>query len=189
MNYLRGFIPWIVFAVMPSRDLKWAAALALLVGVAIFGRQRRKGVEADAMILEISTVVFFAALVALAYAVPNFSVLARYTGALSFAWLALTAWGSLAVRHPFTLGIARQSTPPEIWDRPQFMQVNVVITAVWAAAFTLTGAAVAVCVIAGAGTIASIACEAVGFVLPAIFTARYPRIVQARYANNGAAAR
>ena len=182
MNYLRGFIPWIVFAAMPSNDLKWAAVVALLVGVVLFRRQRRRGVEADAMILEISTIAFFAVLAALAYAAPH-SSLPQYTGALSFVWLALTAWGSLAVRHPFTLGIARQGTSRELWNRPQFIPVNVVITAVWAAAFTLTGAAVAICEIAGAGTIASIACEAAGFVLPAIFTARYPKIVQARYAN------
>ena len=148
MNYLRGFIPWIVFAAMPSNDLKWAAVVALLVGVVLFRRQRRRGVEADAMILEISTIAFFAVLAALAYVAPH-SSLPQYTGALSFVWLALTAWGSLAVRHPFTL----------------------------------TGAAVAICEIAGAGTIVSIACEAAGFVLPAIFTARYPKIVQARYAN------
>lgn len=183
MNYLRGFIPWIVFAAMPAKDLKWAAAAALLVAVVIFGLQRRKGVEADAMILEISTIAFFAALAALAYAAPRSSSLAPYAGALSFAWLALTAWGSLAARHPFTLGIARQSTPRELWARPEFMRVNVVITAVWAAAFTLTGAAVAACVLAGAGEAASIACEAAGFVLPAIFTARYPKIVQSRYAS------
>ena len=182
MNYLRGFIPWIVFAAMPSNDLKWAAVVALLVGVVLFRRQRRRGVEADAMILEISTIAFFAVLAALAYVAPH-SSLPQYTGALSFVWLALTAWGSLAVRHPFTLGIARQGTPRELWNRPQFIHVNVVITAVWATAFTLTGAAVAICEIAGAGTIVSIACEAAGFVLPAIFTARYPKIVQARYAN------
>lgn len=183
MNYLRGFIPWIVFAAMPSKDLKWAAVAALLVGMVVFGWRRRNGSETDAMILEISTIVFFAALAVFAYATPHSSSLAPYAGALSFAWLALTAWGSLAVRHPFTLGIARQSTPREVWDRPQFMRVNVVITAVWATAFTLTGAAAAACVTLGADTIASLACEAAGFVLPAIFTARYPKIVQARYAN------
>jgi hypothetical protein len=43
--------------------------------------------------------------------------------------------------------------------------------------------AIAVCDVTGAGTIATIACEVAGFVVPATFTARYPKIVQARYAS------
>lgn len=180
--YLRGFIPWIVFAAMPSSQFRWAALAALAVGAVLFRKQRRAGAEADALILEISTIAFFAALTALAFTAPR-TPLPHYTGALSFAWLALTAWCSLAVRHPFTLGIARQGTPREMWERPQFMRVNVIITAVWATAFTLTGTAVVACALTGAGTTAAIACEAAGFIIPAIFTAQYPKIVQARYAN------
>lgn len=185
MNYLRGFIPWIVFAAIPSTDFRWAAVVALAVALVLVRRQLRAGVAADALVLEISTIVYFAVLAVLAFAAPH-SPLHHYSGVLSFAWLALTAWGSLAVRRPFTLGIARQGAPRELWNRPQFMHVNVVITAVWATAFTLTAAAVAACDITGAGTIASIACEAAGFILPAVFTARYPKIVQARYASASA---
>lgn len=121
------------------------------------------------------------ALTVLAFAAPQ-SPLHPYTDTASFGWLALTAWGSLAIRRPFTLGIARLSTPREYWDTPQFMRINVVITTVWAAAFTLTAAAVAVCD-ASRADIAAIVCEVVGFVIPAVFTARYPKIAQARLAS------
>jgi hypothetical protein len=186
MNYLRGFIPWIVFAAMPSKDLKVAALVALAVAAVLFRRQRRRGVDTDALILEIGTIAFFAVLAAVAYALPHVTAEIPYTGALSFAWLAVIAWGSLIASHPFTLGIARQSVPQEMWHSPQFMKVNVVITAVWAVFFTLTAAAVAACVAAGLGEAASLACEAVGFAAPAIFTRSYPKIVQARYAKASA---
>jgi hypothetical protein len=182
VKYLRGFIPWIAFAVISPDGWRWGALAGLLTGLVLLQAQRRKGVAADALILEISTVVYFAALTALAFAAPG-SPLHHYSGVLSLGWLALTAWGTLAVRRPFTLGIARQNTPPEYWNRPRFLRTNVVITTVWAAAFTLTAAAIAICDVTAAGSAASLACQVAGFAAPAIFTARYPKIVQARYAS------
>ncbi|MFD8718901.1 hypothetical protein ACFV2H_13015 [Streptomyces sp. NPDC059629] len=46
-----------------------------------------------------------------------------------------------------------------------FLRVNVVITAAWA------------------GTGLKVAFQVLGFVVPAVFTARYPKIVRARYAR------
>jgi hypothetical protein len=179
VNYLRGFIPWIAFAVIPG--WQWGALTALLIGFFLLVKQHKAGVGMDALILETSTVLYFAALAVLAFSAP-FSPLHHFSGALSFAWLALTAWGTLAVRKPFTLGIARLSTPREYWNTPQFLRINVVITTVWAAAFTLTAIAVVISEAANASTVVAIVCQVVGFVVPAVFTARYPKIVQARYA-------
>jgi hypothetical protein len=48
---------------------------------------------------------------------------------------------SIAIRRPFTLQYAREQTPPEIWNAPEFIRTNYVITAVWALAFaTMVGA-------------------------------------------------
>ncbi|MEC3982258.1 hypothetical protein [Amycolatopsis sp. H20-H5] len=135
----------------------------------------------DSQILEISTVVFFLGLTALAFAAPA-SALADYDGALAMGWLALTAWATLAIRRPFTLGIAKQQTPPEIWDTPVFRHVNVVITAAWAAAFTVTACALTAVAAARLGSAASIPVQVAGFVVPAVFTSRYPQRVRARFA-------
>jgi hypothetical protein len=187
MNYLRGFIPWIAFAVISSWGWQWGALAALLIGLFLLRKQHRTGMGYDALILETSTVIYFLVLTVLAFADPT-SPLRPYSGVLSFAWLALTAWGTLAVRRPFTLGIAKLSAPQQFWNTPQFMHINVVLTTVWAAAFTLTAAAVAICDVAHAGTIAATVCQVIGFVIPAVFTARYPKIVQARYARAAHAA-
>lgn len=181
MSYLRGFIPWIVFGVVSSFDWRWAAVAALLSGLALLRQDRRAGVAADAQILDVSTVVYFAGLGAIAFAAPH-SPLEHYDGALSFGWLALTAWATLAVRKPFTLGIARRQTPREVWDLPEFLRINVVITVAWATAFTLTCAALAACTALDAPALISIACHVAGLAAPAAFTSIYPARVQARLA-------
>lgn len=177
--YLRGFIPWIIFACFPSKDLPTAALVSLIVGAFLIFQDIKRGTDADALILEGSTVGYFAVLTALAHADKG-ADLSHWSGVFAFSWLALTAWITLAVRHPFTLGIARKTTPREYWDQPAFLHVNVVITLVWAIAFTVTAVAIAACYGAGFGAAGDYTCQALGFAIPAIFTNRYPKIVQAR---------
>ena len=64
-----------------------------------------------------------------------------------------------------------------------FLRINTVLTAAWATAFTVTAAAVALCDAAHLNPAAEIACQVAGFVVPAAFTARYPKAVQARLAT------
>lgn len=110
MSYVRTFLPWIVFAVLPSSQWQWAALAGLLVAVAVTVQQRLAGVGLDALIIEIGSAVFFAALTAVAFADPD-SPVHDYSAALSSATLALIAGVSLLVRQPFTLGIAKRTTP------------------------------------------------------------------------------
>ncbi|MFC1409433.1 hypothetical protein ACEZCY_09920 [Streptacidiphilus sp. N1-12] len=181
MSYLRGFIPWIAFAALSTVGWQWGALAGLVIGVRLLMQDRKAGVATDALILQFSTVVYFAALTAFAFAAPH-SPVEHYDGAVSFAWLALTAWGTLAATRPFTLGIAKQQAPKEVWGSPAFLRINVVLTAAWATAFTLTAAAVAACDAAHLGSLATTGCQVAGFVVPAVFTARYPKAVQARLA-------
>ena len=44
---------------------------------------------------------------------------------------------SMAVGQPFTIQYAREQVEPELWDTPEFIRVNYVITAVWALAFAI----------------------------------------------------
>ena len=182
MSYLRGFIPWIAFAVLSTVGWQWGALAGLVIGVRLLMQDRKAGVATDALILQISTIVYFAALTAFAFAAPH-SPVEHYDGAVSFAWLALTAWATLAVHHPFTLGIAKRQAPEAVWNSPVFLRINVVLTTAWALSFTLTAAAVALCHAAQLSSVAAIACQVAGFVFPAVFTSRYPKAVQARLAT------
>lgn len=181
MNYLRGFIPWIAFAAVSSFGWQWGALAGLILGLRLLWQDRKAGLAADSLILERSTIAFFAVLTTVAFARTD-SGLQDYTGALSLGWLAVTAWATLAVKRPFTLGIARRQTPASVWNNPVFLRINVVLTSVWAAAFTVTAGVLAAVSAVHLGDAVSIPVQVAGFVLPALFTSRYPDRVRARMA-------
>ncbi|MEV4445238.1 hypothetical protein [Streptomyces mirabilis] len=179
MGYLRGFIPWIVAGVVSSFDWRWGAIAGLVSGLLLLLQDRLRGVGLDALILEISTVAYFVVVGAAAVADPG-SALADHTDVVSFGWLAATAWGTLAIRRPFTLGIAKRQTPPEYWDMPEFVRVNNHITSAWGAGFTFIGISLAVCGAVDAPAWVGIAAHVAGLVGPAVFTKVYPARAQAR---------
>ncbi|MFJ3231016.1 hypothetical protein [Streptomyces sp. NPDC086787] len=180
MSYLRTFLPWIVFAVFPSGDWQWAALTALGISVVLIGRQLRSGTGFDALIIELGSAVFFAVLAAIAFGDPH-SGLHDYSAALSSGTLAVIAAVSLAIGRPFTLGIAKRTTPREVWHLKPFIRTNVVITAVWTAAFVLTATALALVAHAGdAHSTTATVIQIAGFAVPMVFTVRYVAHVQAK---------
>ncbi|MGY4985380.1 hypothetical protein GTW98_07385 [Streptomyces sp. SID8375] len=186
MNYLRGFIPWLVFAGVSPAGWQWGALAGLAAAVALLIADRAAGLALDLRLLEYGTIVFFAALTALAFARPE-SGLKMYGSALSMGWLAIIAWVSIAVRRPFTSGIARRMAPPEVWHTPLFQRINVVLTAAWALSFTLTALAQAAASAYGWNVAFSILIQLAGFVLPARFTAAYPERARARFMGTSGA--
>ncbi|GLY91797.1 hypothetical protein [Actinoallomurus iriomotensis] len=176
MTYVRTFLPWIVYAVVPSGSWQWGALAALVVAFILIAAQVRAGRGADAVIIEIGSTVFFAVLAAIAFADPH-SGLHPYSAALANGTLAVIALVSLAVRRPFTLGIARQTTPREYWELPAFVRVNTIITSVWTASFVV--AAVVLAVVHG-NLAATVAVQIAALVVPIVFTQRYVSHVQSR---------
>ncbi|MEU8193346.1 hypothetical protein AB0C10_06140 [Microbispora amethystogenes] len=182
LRYVLTFLPWIVFSVLSTNgEARYGAGAGLLVSIVLLVADRRAGRGWDEIVLEFSSGVFFAALALVAFTVTP-APFGAYGPAVSVGWLALTAWGSLAVRRPFTLGMARRSTTPEVHATEIFYRVNAVITTVWAAAFTLSAVALALLLaFEPQATAALVTVKVCGLALPALFTVRYPRIVRARY--------
>jgi hypothetical protein len=185
MSYLRAFAPWIAFAVIPTAEWKWAALFALVVSVFEAVRKTRAGLPPDAQVIELGTAAYFAGLTVLAFADPG-TALHAYVAAMAEGALAVIALGSLAVRKPFTLGLARQSMPREAWDNPLFLRVNVIVSTVWAAAFTV--AALALTALAHSSAAGRIAVQTAAFALPLAFTIRYVEHVRSRARAQEAAA-
>ncbi|MGW3819251.1 hypothetical protein [Streptomyces sp. NPDC005046] len=180
MSYLRTFLPWIVFAALPSGSWQWAALAAQVVAVAVIVQQIRSDVGPDGLIIEIGSAVFFGVLAVIAFANPDSSV-HDYSAALSAGTLAVIAGVSLAIGKPFTLGIAKRTTPREVWGLKPFIRTNVIITGVWTAAFALTAVVLASVAHAGnAHSTPAALIQVAGFVLPMIFTVRYVAHVQAK---------
>ena len=180
MSYLRTFAPWIVYALIPSAHWNWAALIALVLSVGLVAQQLRAGRTLDALIIEIGSAVFFAVITVVAFANPD-SGLHPYAAALSSGTLAVIAGISLAIRKPFTLGIAKQTTPREYWAQPLFVRTNVIITTVWTVCFALAAGALVVLAHSGSGgrTVVQVA----GFVVPMVFTLRYVAHIQAKAAT------
>jgi hypothetical protein len=181
VNYLKSLAPWIAFAVVATQfDWRWSALAGLVISAVLLLLARREGRKADTLIIELSGLTFFALLSAVAFSFPA-SPLKTCTGALTDAWLALTAWGSLAIGKPFTLGIARTTTPEKFWDNPVFKRINVIITLAWAISFTVSGiAGITLLNYAPHATFALIAIKILGFGVPVAFTILYPRKARAR---------
>ncbi|MEU7254621.1 hypothetical protein AB0B21_02300 [Streptomyces rimosus] len=186
MTYLRGFIPWIAYGAVAWASWQWAALAALLLGGVLLYLDRAEGLSPSMRVLEYGTLVFFAGVTALAFLRPD-SGLRAYDGALSSGWLALITWGSLAVHRPFTLAIARHHAPPEVWQTPLFLRINQVLSAAWAASFTLAAAGQVLVTAYGLGTAVLIAIHVSAFVIPLRFTASYPQRARARYLEKAGA--
>jgi hypothetical protein len=180
-RYIRSFLPWIAFAAISTDgDSRHGALAGFVLALWLLRSDRHRGRAWDGLVIEASSALFFGGLAFAAYAFDP-SPFGDYGTAASVGWLALTAWGSLAVRRPFTLGIARTMAPAEVHGSALFHRVNAVITAVWAAAFTVNAVALALLLaVAPHATAAIIAVKVCGFAVPAAFTARYPEIARRR---------
>ncbi|MGI5486387.1 hypothetical protein [Microtetraspora malaysiensis] len=180
-GYVRSFLPWIAFAVLSTNgEARYGAAAAFALSALLLAMDRRKGRAWDALVLEIGSVVFFAGLTLAAFLITP-APFGEYGPAVAVGWLALTAWTTLAIRRPFTMGIARESVPAEVHSTPMFYRVNVVITTAWAIAFTCNTAGLALLIaFAPHATAAIIAVKVCGFAIPAVFTVRYAALARSR---------
>ncbi|GAB0102760.1 hypothetical protein JMUB6875_17300 [Nocardia sp. JMUB6875] len=175
MSYLRTFAPWIVYAVIPSQYWQWSALIAVVISVASIAQQRRAGRGWDALIIDLGSAVFFAAVTVLAFADPD-TALHAYMPAISSGVLALIAGISLLIRVPFTLPIAKQTTPQELWDQPLFIRTAYVLTSVWTAAFVIGCVALTALAHGSSGLRTTV--QVLAFVIPVVFTIRYVAHIQ-----------
>jgi len=178
-NYLRILAPWIAYAAVSS-VASWGVAMLAGAIVAILiaaGPIRRRNAD----LLSIGTIGFFLVMAGVAFMAPH-SPLKHFTLALPLATLGALAAGSLVVRRPFTMTIARQMTSPTEWSKPLFYRTNAVITAVWAASLLSTAAACALvlAVLPPATPVWIGLFEITGFLIPAFFTRIYSARIRAR---------
>jgi hypothetical protein len=177
VNYVRGFAPWLCYALLSAFDWRLGLSAAAVASLLLLVAQlRTRSVD----LLGAATTGFFIVMAVIAIADPT-SGLGRWITVLANGTLAVTALASLAVRRPFTLSISRKQVPRELWHAPRFIHVNVVLTSIWAAAFV--GGAVAAALIIGfddAATAPLIAVQVLAFVIPFVASGRYAARAQAQ---------
>jgi hypothetical protein len=135
MSFLKlivSFAPWLAFLVI-AHDTSLRVKIGLLVALAlsvVMGVARlHRGI-----ILWVGLVFFGGAAIAVVGLDDTWTL--AHMGVLANGALAAGAWLTILVRKPFTLDYARDHTDPSLWDNPQFVRSNNIITAVWAATFT-----------------------------------------------------
>jgi ABC-type amino acid transport substrate-binding protein len=132
VTFLLSFSPWIAYAALSSvASWRVGVIVAVLVQVAVAVPLVRKR-QID--LLSLGTFVFFGAMSVVALASPD-STVHRWIPALSAGALAVIAGSSLLAGRPFTLTIARRTTPQALWSRPEFIRINQFLTSVWGASF------------------------------------------------------
>ena len=80
-------------------------------------------------LLDVATVVFFAALTIAAIVTSRQDVaeLDKYSQAISSGALGIIALGSIIFGHPFTVDYAKEEAPPEAWHTAAFKRINLVL--------------------------------------------------------------
>ena len=170
MNYVRGFAPWLCYAVLSAFDWRLGLGTAALAALVLLLLQLRGG---NIDILGAATCAFFVVTAIVAIADPA-SVLHNWITPLANGVLAATALTSLIVRKPFTLSIARTQVPEKFWRSPRFIQVNMVLTSIWASAFTASAIASALVIaFAHAATVPLVVIQILAFVIPVVASGRY----------------
>ncbi|MFD8632584.1 hypothetical protein [Streptomyces sp. NPDC059533] len=143
-NPIVGMAPWIIFSLLvgPGRfELAVGLALASAVALIVVSRLVNRGTSWK--LLELADVAFFAAMAVLGLLASEGTRrwLETYAGEVANISLAVIAFGSMAVRMPFTLQYAREQVDPSIWHSPTFLRTNYMITGAWGAAFLVAAAA------------------------------------------------
>ncbi|MEO3758886.1 hypothetical protein ABGB19_11450 [Mycobacterium sp. B14F4] len=140
-----GLAPWILMAVVagPGR-FEEAASAALGLALLTLWVGTRRGVRVHA--LEVLTIAYFGVLAVVGLLAPNRVIdwLQLWAGELSNIVLAVFAVGTLALRRPFTMAYAKDTTPPEHWDTEAFRRINYAISGAWAGAFVVSAVAGAI---------------------------------------------
>ena len=132
-----ALLPWAAFAVIDRThgDPFWAGLGALVTAVTMLATSTR-GAAGRRNVMLLGAVGWFAALtVAGAVQRSNTGLLAHDGRAISAAGFAIIALGSLAF-GPAVEHFTRLHVRSSRWDDPAFHRVNVLITLIWAAAFT-----------------------------------------------------
>lgn len=133
---LSGILPWALMAILagPGRyEIAVTGALGLSLLVLLLTWRRNIPVH----VLEGLGVGYFVllALVGLSASSGQKAWLEMWSGEITNASLALFALAGLMIGRPYTTAYARDVIPSERWDTPLFKRTNMVVTAVWAAAF------------------------------------------------------
>lgn len=128
-KFLFGFLPWLVFLVLPTdswASLRRAVLICLVLSIALTWKQLRLG-----FILQWATVAFFLFSVVAFYGF-EWIWLADHMAVTTNAFLDGVIWLTVLIGKPFTLQYARAELPPERWHDEGLVRSCQTIAIFWA---------------------------------------------------------
>jgi len=129
-----GFVVWVVYWILYALGHWTAAAVAgLAVMLVIVASENR---TANVKIIDLTSLGFFVLALTMLLTVGD-QVFNRYHIILVWGVFALVTWATILIGFPFTVQLAREGTPREVWSEPLFHRVHVRLTTVWGVIFTL----------------------------------------------------
>ncbi len=181
-----GLVAWIIYGVLTAHGHWVAGAIA---GLAVFAVILAHEYSKDAVkLMDCVAAIFFAAAAAIS-ALAGPWLFQHFNIFMIWGIFAAVAWITLLIGRPFTLQYAREQAPPEIWEHPLFMRLNVILTAVWCGILTVNAMFGFVAFLTGRllsfGLLIPLTVMIFGFV----FSARYPKRFEAQFAAAAAPAR
>lgn len=136
LKLLISFAPWLSFLII-ARDTLLRVEIGLCVALAltvVMGMLKlHRGI-----ILWVGVVFFGAATVAVMGFNDTWTL--RHLGVLANGALAAGAWLTILLGKPFTFDYAKEHVDPALWNDPKFIRINVLMTGIWATAFTINAA-------------------------------------------------
>jgi hypothetical protein len=184
-----GMVAWISYGVLSGYGHWVGAALAALgIAVAIVAHEYSR----DAIkILDCVTAAYFGFALVTTIAIGPW-LFRNYSIFLSWGVFASVTWATLLVGFPFTIQYAREKAPPEIWNDPLFMRLNLILTAVFGLMFSVNTMLGAIAVMTGhllfLGLIIPLALLVAAIVFSSVYPKAYAQRVAPEWATAQAAA-
>ncbi|MGB0061417.1 hypothetical protein [Candidatus Binatus sp.] len=144
---LISFAPWILYG-FASGFNHWriAAGGGLILCLGFLALTMRRGVSIKLPDWAMLAFFMIAAVMIIGLRSTAFTV---YSAVVVWMCFALAAWGSVAIGRPFTTAYARETAPPEFWEHPIFIRLNLLMTLVWCGLMTVNIGFAAIGVIVG----------------------------------------
>jgi all-trans-retinol 13,14-reductase len=169
-----GFIPWVIYWSFSGPGL-WTNAilggLVAAVGLVMWRYITRRDVKT----MEIVTLGYFA-VHAIVTLVLGSVFLKTYGPIINSVVLALMAFGTLAMKSPFTYQYAKEDWDKSYWNDSAFIHINEIITGVWGGIFVFNAmlGALAIFVFPTRAFLLQVIIPNVGIVAGIVFSSRFP---------------
>jgi hypothetical protein len=134
LGLILGFLPLAVYGILAGATLSstlMALGAAGMTTILTGWSDLRKG-----MLLSWANLVMFGGFLAI-IGVLGLQWIVPFMSILIYGTLTTVTIASMLAGRPFTLQYAREMVDPALWERPAFIQVNLLMTGVWGGVFAV----------------------------------------------------